>query len=79
MNDTDAKDLNKDLYWKHLRDLKAFWASNITLYSLSLNSCLKFFRLDRTMQDIVAKLVPGITEGISCSNIHNKCHKTSMV
>ena len=23
------------------------------------------------MQDIVAKLVPGITEGISCSNIHN--------
>ena len=31
------------------------------------------------MQDIVAKLVPGITEGISCSNIHNKCYKTSLV
>ena len=31
MNDTDVKDLNKDLYWKHLLDLKAFWASNIML------------------------------------------------
>ena len=33
------------------------------------------------MQDIVAKLVPGITEGItgSCSNIHNKCYKASLV
>ena len=31
MNDTDVQDLNKDLYWKHLLDLKAFWASNIML------------------------------------------------
>ena len=31
MNDTDVQDLNKNLYWKHLLDLKAFWASNIML------------------------------------------------
>ena len=31
VNDTDVKDLNKDLYQKHLLDLKAFWASNIML------------------------------------------------